>query len=61
VGLSLLLVILGIFSGLLTSLPRAGAWMDRIKFVFGAGMLLVAAWFLYKAVVMLLYPAGGGT
>jgi len=61
VGLSLLLVFLGIFSGLLTSLPRAGAWMDRIKFVFGVGMLLVAAWFLYQAGVMLLYPAGAGT
>ena len=60
VGLSLLLMFLGIFSGLLASLPRAGAWMDRIKIVFGVGMLLVAAWFLYKAIVMIVYPAGAG-
>jgi thiol:disulfide interchange protein DsbD len=60
VGLSLLLVVLGIFSGLLTSLPRAGVWMERIKVVFGVGMLLVAAYFLYQAVTMLLYPAGPG-
>jgi thiol:disulfide interchange protein DsbD len=60
VGLSLLLVVLGIFSGLLSSLPRAGVWMDRIKIVFGVGMLLVAVWFLYQASVMLIYPAGAG-
>jgi len=60
VGLSLLLVILGIFSGLLASLPRAGVWMDRIKYIFGAGMLLVAAYFLYQAAVMIVYPTGTG-
>jgi thiol:disulfide interchange protein DsbD len=60
VGLSLLLMFLGIFSGLLSSLPRAGVWMDRIKIIFGVGMLLVAAWFLYKAIVMIIYPAGAG-
>jgi len=28
--------------------------------VFGAGMLLVAAYFLYQAIVMIVYPAGAG-
>jgi thiol:disulfide interchange protein len=55
-GLGLLLMLLGIFSGLLSSLPRAGAWMDRIKLIFGAGMLLVAVYFLYQAVQMWLHP-----
>jgi len=51
-GLGLLLMLLGIFSGLLTNLPRAGAWMDRIKKAFGVGMLLVGAWFLWGAIAM---------
>jgi len=53
-GLGLLLMLLGIFSGLLTSLPRAGKWMDWIKKGFGAGMIVVGVWFLYKMVRMLL-------
>jgi thiol:disulfide interchange protein DsbD len=57
-GLSTLLVLLGIFSGLLSSLPRAGAWMERIKLIFGVGMILVAAWFLYQAVDMIIHPPG---
>lgn len=60
-GLSLLLVILGIFSGLLSSLPRAGAWMERIKVLFGVGMMLVAIWFLFQAGGMLLNPSGAGS
>jgi thiol:disulfide interchange protein DsbD len=49
-GLGLLLMLLGIFSGLLASLPKAGAWMDRIKKGFGIAMLAIGAWFLYTAV-----------
>jgi thiol:disulfide interchange protein DsbD len=51
-GLSLLLLVLGLFSGLLAGLPRAGAWMDWIKKAFGVGMLLVGGWFLYLAIRM---------
>jgi thiol:disulfide interchange protein DsbD len=60
-GLSLLLVVLGIFSGLLSSLPRAGKWMEWIKIVFGIGMILVAAYFLYQAGVMLFHSGGPGS
>ena len=49
-GLGLLLMLLGIFSGLLTSLPKAGAWMDRIKKGFGVAMILIGAWFVWMAV-----------
>jgi thiol:disulfide interchange protein DsbD len=56
-GLGLLLMVLGIFSGLITALPRAGAWMDWIKKAFGAGMLLIGGYFLRRAVTMVL--AGG--
>jgi len=52
IGLSLLLLVLGIFSGLLSSLPRPGTWMDWIKKGFGILMILVGAYFLFQAVRM---------
>jgi thiol:disulfide interchange protein DsbD len=55
-GLGLLLMLLGIFSGMLASLPRAGSWMVWIKKGFGIGMLVVGAWFLYETLTML-FPA----
>jgi thiol:disulfide interchange protein len=57
-GLGLLLMVLGIFSGLLTSLPKAGLWMVRIKKGFGIAMLLIGAWFLWKAVDLFLHTGG---
>jgi len=59
-GLGLLLMLLGIFSGLLTSLPRAGVWMDRIKKGFGAAMILIGVWFLWSAVNMWMHAGGRG-
>ena len=49
-GLSFLLMLLGIFSGLLANMPKAGRWMNTIKWVFGLGMFAVALFFLYKAI-----------
>jgi thiol:disulfide interchange protein DsbD len=57
-GLGLLLMLLGIFSGLLTSLPKAGVWMDRIKKGFGIAMLGIGAWFLWKAVDLWMHTKG---
>jgi thiol:disulfide interchange protein len=45
-------MILGIFSGLLASMPGAGVWMVRIKKTFGYLMLVIGAWFFYKAATM---------
>jgi thiol:disulfide interchange protein DsbD len=59
-GLSALLLVVGIFSGLLSNLPRPGVWMDRLKKAFGILMLLVAGWFLFQTIHMLIYPSGGG-
>ncbi len=56
-GLGLLLMLLGIFSGFLSSLPRAGAWMDWIKKGFGVAMLVIGGWFLYEALTI---AFGGG-
>jgi thiol:disulfide interchange protein DsbD len=47
-GLGFLLLLLGIFAGALTSLPKAGAWMVTIKKAFGFGMILVGEYFLIK-------------
>jgi cytochrome c-type biogenesis protein len=47
-GLGFLLLILGTFAGVLTSLPKAGAWMVTVKKVFGLGMILVGEYFLIK-------------
>lgn len=58
-GLGMLLMLLGIFSGLLSSLPKAGAWMDRIKIAFGVAMLAIGAYFLYEAVKLILQRVGG--
>lgn len=57
-GLGLLLMLLGIFSGMLTSLPRAGAWMDRIKKAFGVAMLVIGLWFAWMAVRMWMHAGG---
>jgi len=53
-GLGLLLLLVGIFSGLLSSLPRAGIWMKWIKVGFGVGMLAVGGFFLFRAATMVL-------
>ena len=48
-GLGLLLVLLGTFSGLVASLPKSGAWMVRVQKVFGWLILLAAEYFLIMA------------
>ena len=57
-GLGMLLMVLGIFSGLLTSLPKAGAWMDRVKKGFGIAMVLIGAWFLWRAADLWMHTGG---
>ena len=48
-GMGLLLFLLGSFSGLIASLPRAGRWTERVKTGFGVAMVALSAWFLYTA------------
>jgi len=57
-GLGLLLMLLGIFSGLLTSLPKAGRWMDLIKKGFGVAMIAIGVVFLWKAVQLWMHTGG---
>ena len=57
-GLGLLLMLLGIFSGLLTSLPKGGVWMERVKKGFGVAMLLIGVYFLWQAVDLWRHTGG---
>ncbi|MCP4548969.1 MAG: thioredoxin fold domain-containing protein [bacterium] len=45
-GMGLLFIILGTFSGALTALPNAGAWMDHVKHFFAIVLFGLALWFL---------------
>ena len=45
-GLGVLFLVLGTFSGLFKYLPRSGPWMEFVKFVFGSFMIGAALWYL---------------
>lgn len=44
-GLGVLFIVIGTFSGTIASLPRAGAWMERVKQGFGLVLIGVAFYF----------------
>jgi cytochrome c-type biogenesis protein len=48
IGMCALLVAIGVSSGSLSRLPRAGEWMVRVKKIFGLVMLAVAEYYLVK-------------
>jgi thioredoxin:protein disulfide reductase len=45
-GLGLLFIVLGTFSGAISALPGAGAWMDTVKHFFAILLWGLALWFL---------------
>lgn len=47
-GMGSLVIVVGTFTGLLTSLPRSGLWMVRIQKFFGLLMILAAEYFFIK-------------
>jgi len=47
-GMGFLLILIGTFTGLFTSLPASGAWMVKIKKGFGIMMIMVGEYFLIK-------------
>jgi thiol:disulfide interchange protein DsbD len=63
-GMGMILIIVGSFSGVLSTLPKAGQWMDEIKKVFGFAMLAACiyvaqpvlaswlAWLLYAVLAL---------
>lgn len=48
IGLGALVIVVGTFTSLLTSLPRSGVWMLRVQRIFGVIMILAAEYFLIK-------------
>lgn len=48
-GMGTLLIILGTSTGLLSSLPKSGEWMVRIKKAMGWAMIILAEYFLIQA------------
>ncbi len=51
-GMSTLLILVGTFSGIITSLPKPGNWMLIVKKVLGIMMIILAEYFLIKAGMM---------
>jgi thiol:disulfide interchange protein DsbD len=47
-GLGLLFLVLGIFSGAAASMPRPGGWMVTLKKVLGVVMVILALYFFYQ-------------
>ena len=47
-GMGMLLLIVGTFSGILTSLPKPGAWMENIKKFLAFLLILIGEYFLIK-------------
>lgn len=47
-GMGLLLVLVGTFSGILAALPRSGEWMVKIKKVLGLAMIGLGEYFLIR-------------
>ena len=48
-GMCTLLVIVGLFSGAVSRLPKAGAWMLWVKRLFALLMIAAAEYYLVKA------------
>ncbi len=48
-GMGSILILLGAFTGLLSNLPRAGAWMVTVQKAFGLILIAMGEYFLVKA------------
>ncbi len=47
-GVGFLLILLGTFEGLLESVPKSGAWLERVKKGFGWVLVLLAQYYFIK-------------
>ena len=47
-GVGFLMILLGTFSGLLSSMPKSGVWLDRVKKIFGWILIFTAQYFFIK-------------
>lgn len=54
IGMGILLILVGTFSGLITSLPKPGVWMERVKKLLGFVLIGIGEYFLIKMGQMLI-------
>lgn len=47
-GMTALLVVVGLFSGTLSRLPRSGGWTRNVKRIGGVVLIVMSAWYLYQ-------------
>jgi len=52
IGMGLLLIAIGTFAGILTALPKSGAWMIRIKEILGLILIGAAVYYLGLALAL---------
>ena len=52
-GMGMLFLVVGTYSGVLSSLPRSGSWMNVVKYALGIAILAVAAYFYWQAWTLL--------
>ncbi|MCD6578329.1 sulfite exporter TauE/SafE family protein, partial [bacterium] len=45
-GLGVIFIVIGTFSGLINKLPKAGKWMETVEVIFSILMVMVASYFL---------------
>ena len=53
IGMGLLFILIGTFSGLISSLPRSGGWMYVLENIFGVIIIAMALYFLKEVVAPL--------
>jgi len=46
-GMGLLLILLGTFTGLAATLPKSGKWLNAIRKIFGVVLIICAAYFIF--------------
>ena len=50
IGMGLLFILIGTFSGLISSLPQSGGWMYVLENIFGIVIIAMALYFLKEVV-----------
>lgn len=48
-GMSMVLLLIGTFTGMVSRLPKSGKWMLRVKYLIGLVLLLTGIYFYYQA------------
>lgn len=48
-GMSLLLILIGTFTGMVAALPKSGKWMDAVKSILATVIILMGEYFVYRA------------